>query len=205
MKRIGVLGGAFDPPHLAHVAMAQAALQQLKLNELQIFPTGQAWHKAQALSPASDRLALCKLAFAGMAKVVVNPAELQRSGPTYTVETLRAMALEHPQAQLFLIIGQDQARALPSWYQIDEIVQKAIIWIVERDVGPGNATKSLSGNPDTEPQGLVIPTQTLKLPRLAHSATEVRDLVAKGLSIDALVPQDVARYIHTHHLYQPAR
>ena len=193
MKRIGVLGGAFDPPHLAHVAMAQAALQQLKLNELQIFPTGQAWHKAQALSPASDRLAMCKLAFAGMAKVVVNPAELQRSGPTYTVETLRAMALEHPQAQLFLIIGQDQARALPSWYQIDEIVQKAIIWIVERDVGPGNATKSLSGNPDTEPQGL------------AHSATEVRDLVAKGLSIDALVPQDVARYIHTHHLYQPAR
>ena len=88
-KRIGVFGGAFDPPHLAHMALVKTAVADLQLDELRVIPTGQAWHKPRALSPAHHRLAMAQLAFADLPNVLVDPRETQRVGPSYTVDTLR--------------------------------------------------------------------------------------------------------------------
>ena len=98
--RIGVFGGAFDPPHNAHVALAEAALAQLDLAELHVIPTGQAWHKSRALTPKEDRLAMTRLAFTGLkGTVVIDSREVLRDGPTYTLDTLHELQQEQPGAQ----------------------------------------------------------------------------------------------------------
>ncbi|MGI9153494.1 MAG: nicotinate-nicotinamide nucleotide adenylyltransferase, partial [Rubrivivax sp.] len=89
-----MFGGAFDPPHLAHVALALAAVEQLQLDELRIFPTGQAWHKSQALSAPEHRLAMARLAFASVPRTVIDERDLRRSGPTYTIDTRRELHSE---------------------------------------------------------------------------------------------------------------
>lgn len=195
-KRLGMLGGAFDPPHQAHVAMAEAAIEQFQLDELHIIPTGEAWHKPRHLSSAQHREAMTRLAFGPLPKVVIDCIELHRDGPSYTIDTLRALSEQHPMAQIFLFIGEDQDKALASWHQIEEIAQRAIICVAERDMADPHDLLASSHN---------LPTLPLKLPNLPHSATEVRARVALGQSIDALVPQNVALYIQRHHLYQSER
>ena len=200
-KRIGVFGGAFDPPHLAHVALAEAALEQFSLDALYIIPTGQAWHKARALSAPQHRLAMTRLAFENMARVVVDDRELQRAGPTFTLETLRALQAEHPSAQLYLFIGADQFVAFRQWHQWQAIIEIAIICIADR-------------SPSTRTQAqfdAYAPYQhrffTLKLPLMPVSATQVRELITFGTAtaakISRLVPEPVARYISQHRLYSP--
>ena len=195
-QRIGILGGAFDPPHVAHVAMAEAALAQFQLDALLIIPTGDAWHKARDLSSGSHRAEMAKLAFGHLPGVTINDMELARQGPSYTVDTLRSLALQYPGAELFLVIGEARGKALGTWREIEEISRRAIICVAEREM------PSPLG-PDVPSHD--IPTQVLKLPHLPHSATEVRARVAHGQPIDALVPKTVALYIYRHHLYQPAR
>lgn len=196
--RLGMFGGAFDPPHVAHLALARAAIEQLGLDELRIFPTGQAWHKARALTPAVHRLAMAKLAFEGLPRAVIDGRELARTGPTYTVDTLRELQREHPQAQLVLVIGADQARALRSWRESDEIARLAIISIAERASPAENAPPF---DASQVPGGR---WQPVELPPMPVSATEIRARVAAGQGIDHLVAASVARYIDQHHLYQPS-
>lgn len=198
-QRIGILGGAFDPPHNAHVAMAEAALVQFQLDHLHIVPTGDAWHKLRALSSATHRAQMARLAFGHLAGVTVNEVELQRQGPSYTIDTLRSLDLQFPGAQFFLFVGEDQDKALATWREIKEIAERAIICVAERDMSDANKP------PVSVVPSHNIPTQALKLPQLPHSATEVRARVAQGQPIDALVPKTVALYIQRHHLYQPSR
>lgn len=200
--RIGVFGGAFDPPHLAHVALAQAALAQLSLDSLRILPTGQAWHKARALSAPVHRLAMAELAFGDLPNVQVDPREILRAGPTYTLDTLHELQAELPAAQLVLIMGADQAVALPSWHGWTEILSIAIISIAHR-------VESAAGIARFDPQTLPgLPAaarfETLDLPPMDTSATQVRARAARGDDITRLVPPAVARYIDQHHLYQSA-
>jgi len=110
-RRVGLFGGAFDPPHAAHVALARAAVEQLQLDRLHIAPTGVAWHKPLVLSAAADRLAMCRLAFGDLPGIVIDARELRRDGPSYTIDTLTELRAEYPQAELFLQIGADQAAA----------------------------------------------------------------------------------------------
>jgi nicotinate-nucleotide adenylyltransferase len=192
--RLGVFGGAFDPPHVAHVALARAAVEQLQLDELRIFPTGQAWHRLGPLTAPEHRLALAQLAFGGLPRTVIDDRELHRPGPTYTIDTLRELKAEQPAAQLFLVMGEDQAVALTRWREWEAIVQLAIICVAER--------------PLTEvPAGAGLPAQAelrlLRLPSMPESATEVRGRVVHGEGIAHLVPPGVASYIERHHLYQP--
>ena len=196
LKRVGILGGAFDPPHLAHVAMAKAAIEQYQLDELRIIPTGDAWHKPRNLSPGAVRLEMARLAFADLQGAVVDDIEIKRQGPSFTFETLRALQSQFPESQFFLFVGEDQGKALGTWREIVEIAQRAIICVAERETPD-------SPGPDASSHD--IPTQTLKLPPLPHSATEVRTRVAHGQPIGALVPKAVALYIDSHHLYQLAR
>ncbi|MEY2619995.1 MAG: hypothetical protein RL522_2997 [Pseudomonadota bacterium] len=197
-RRLGLFGGAFDPPHIAHVALARAALQQLQLDELRVLPTGSAWHKTRTLSDAAHRLAMTRLAFADVPGVVVDDRELHRSGPTYTVDTLRELRREHPQASLVLVIGADQADAFDQWRESAEIARLAII--------------SIAGRPRAdEPAGAIDATRIpggqwvpIELPPLPVSATDIRQRLACGQGVGHLVPEPVARYIDHHHLYQPA-
>ena len=194
-----MFGGAFDPPHNAHVALVRAALAQLQLDELRVVPTGHAWHKPRSLSPASDRLAMCKLAFGALPGVVVDDRETRRAGPTYTIDTLRELAAEQPGAQLYLLMGADQASALPTWHQWQDLLELTIISIAERQQ-PERA--GVGFDPDNFPQGRFQP---LQVPLMPVSATQVRALAAKphntGSGIAQLVPAAVARYIEQHHLY----
>lgn len=196
-RRLGVFGGAFDPPHLAHVALARAAVSQLGLDELRVFPTGQAWHKARALSPAEHRLAMARSAFAEVPHAVVDDRELHRSGPTYTVDTLRELRAEHPGDALLLVIGADQAEALHGWHDSGEIMRLATVAVAARarpdpDAPPFDASRLPAGS-----------WVAVELPSMPVSATQIRARVAAGQDIAQLVPPGVARYIARHHLYRP--
>ncbi len=198
MKRIGVLGGAFDPPHVAHVTLAKTALAELQLDELRVLPTGQAWHKTRVLSPAPHRLAMTQLAFAELPQVVVDAREIERTGPSYTVDTLREFKALWPTAELFLILGEDQAHALPSWHDWQEILELAIICVATRAYSTRASTKF-----DLETAHLSR-FRRLPMPALNVSATDIRARIAAHLSVADLVFEPVARYIAHHHLYQTA-
>ena len=205
MQRLGVFGGAFDPPHLAHVALVEAAIEQLQLQQVRVFPTGDAWHKPRQLSDAVNRVAMTRLAFAHLPLVVVDERETCRSGPSYTVDTLHELQNEYPQAQLFLLIGDDQRRSLPSWHQIGEIGRIAIICAADRDMAV-RAWNEESGAAPTNPplsDTLQARIRTLDMPLMPHSATDIRVLAATEQALTGLVSPAVERYIHEHHLYRP--
>jgi nicotinate-nucleotide adenylyltransferase len=201
--RIGVFGGAFDPPHNAHVALAEAALAQLDLAELHVIPTGQAWHKSRTLTPKEDRLAMTRLAFAGLqGTVVVDSREVLRDGPTYTLDTLHELQGEQPGSQLVLIMGADQATALPSWHGWQDILRTAIVSVAYRALSTGDTARFDPKMLPGLPAGARF--EALELPLMDTSATEVRRRVALGVDISSLVPPSVARYIDQHHLYRSA-
>lgn len=205
VQRLGVFGGAFDPPHRAHVALVEAAITQLQLDQVRVLPTGQAWHKPRNLSDAEHRLAMTRLAFAPVPQVVVDEREIQRTGPTYTVDTLRELQTEYPQAQLYLLLGDDQRRSLPAWHQIGEIGRIAIICAAGRDMAV-RAWNEESGAAPTNPplsDTLQARIRTLDMPLMPHSATDIRVLAATEQALTGLVSPAVERYIHEHHLYRP--
>lgn len=200
VQRIGVFGGAFDPPHVAHVALAQAALGQLALDELRVIPTGQASHKPQAMSAGTHRLAMAQLAFAKLPRVHVDDSELQRSGLSFTIDTLTALHTQHPQAQLYLLLGADQFAAFGQWHRWQEIVQIAIICVAKRPY-----FKSDINNIGLQ-QSDIVPGLQIHLPPLALSSSAVREKIAGKMPLLAPwqddVPPDVARYIAQHGLYR---
>lgn len=195
-RRVGLFGGAFDPPHEAHVALARAAVEQLGLDELRVLPTGQAWHKARDLSSAEHRLAMARMAFAGVPHATVDERELHRQGPTYTVDTLRELRREHPGAELVLVIGADQAEALHRWRESAELPKLATIAIAERARPAGSPVPFDASD---------IPGrrwEAVELPPMPISATAIRQRVAAGEGIAHLVPEGVARYIDQQQLYR---
>ena len=198
-RRLGIFGGAFDPPHLAHVALARVAIEQLALDALWVIPTGFAWHKTRSLSLAVHRVNMAKLAFAANPKVVIDERETRRAGPSYTIDTLLELKTENPLADLFLIIGEDQARSLPSWRHWQRVVQNAIICVA----GRANSTEAKDGlgAEFLPPPAVSSRFLRLTLPLSPISATAIRAQVAKAEPIAALVGEPVARYIAQHHLY----
>lgn len=195
-RRVGVFGGAFDPPHIAHAALIRAAVAELSLDELRVIPTGHAWHKVRPLTPATHRLAMAQLAFGDLPKVVIDPRETRRDGPSYTVDTLRELTAEYPGVNLFLLIGEDQARALSTWRCWEEILRLAIICVAEREDLTG-ASPRLMAPESSEPR-----FRQLQVPAMPVSATDIRTRIAAHRSVAPLVFEPVARYIDDHHLYQ---
>jgi nicotinate-nucleotide adenylyltransferase len=195
-RRIGVFGGAFDPPHRAHRALLETALNELKLDVLHVVPTGDAWHKPRHLTDAAHRLAMVQLAFGDVPGIFVDSREIVRAGPSYTIDTLRQIAAEAPGAELFLIMGADQAAALTSWHEWQAIVQLAIICVAIR-AHPSNTNDSIEAE-------RLFPKRFLHLglPALHVSATQIRSNIANGQPVQTLVSEPVARYIADHHLYQ---
>ena len=130
-QRLGIFGGSFDPPHTAHIALARHAVAQFNLDELRILPTGDAWHKMRSLTPSPHRLAMTRLAFADVPHAVVDSREIDRSGATYTVDTLLELKSEVPQAALFLFIGADQAHAFKTWHRWADILALATVVVAQ--------------------------------------------------------------------------
>ena len=199
MLRVGVYGGAFDPPHNTHVDLVRAAMAQWNLDRLHVLPTGQPWHRPQQPTDAVHRLVMAELAFESIPGVVVDAREIERTGPSYTVDSLRELQIGYPRARLHLLIGSDQARALTSWHAWQEIVALANLCVAARV-------------DDASPQGqlpdLALPGATIDFLHtvpVATSATEIRQRVAAGQGIVHLVPPAVAGYIDQHHLYRTAR
>lgn len=192
-RRVGLFGGAFDPPHQAHVALARAAIDQLGLTQLRILPTGRAWHKTRALSPAEHRLAMARLAFEDLPQVRIDERELQRVGPTYTIDTLEALAEELPGAEFYLLMGADQWAAFDTWRRWQDIAARARICVLARPGAPAPLPRP----------GLPAP-QLLSLPPMDCSATAIRQALAAGgvpSELALLLPEAVARYISAHGLY----
>jgi nicotinate-nucleotide adenylyltransferase len=201
VQRLGIYGGAFDPPHLAHRALAQAAVAQYQLDKLLIMPTGQAWHKSRPLTAAAHRIAMAELAFADVPQKCIDARETLRSGATYTIDTLHELQAENPQAQLFLLMGEDQWRFFPQWHRFEEIVQIATLLVALRaDSMPANGLK------DPVNQGKIAHS-TIRMQTSPISATQIRDMVrqlgAQHQELDHLVKPAVARYIAEHRLYRP--
>ena len=193
---IGIFGGAFDPPHLAHHALAQAAIEQLKLEVLYIVPTGQAWHKSRVLSDARHRLAMARLAFQNMPKVVVDEMETQRVGPSFTVDTLDALQLRHPNADFSVLVGADQAASFTQWYQWQRILEMAQLVVVQRPVS--NTDQALSHEWHNLPSDRVM---RMNIPLMNISSSSVRASYVSGPPESDLLSPPVAHYIQQHHLY----
>ncbi len=211
-ERIGVFGGAFDPPHLAHHALAQAALSQFQLNQLLVMPTGQAWHKTRDLTGAEHRLAMARLAFADLPQVQVDVRETQRTGPTYTFDTLTELRREHPHAELFLFIGSDQAHAFHTWHQWQGILKLATVVEARREVvtgadaSVGSAREVSQGAQAAQwhntPHEKPVVSAVLQMPNMPCNATDIRASIAQGQPISKWLSASVWHYIQQHRLYQ---
>jgi nicotinate-nucleotide adenylyltransferase len=202
-KRLGMFGGSFDPPHMAHLALAQHAVEQFQLDELRIIPTGDAWHKSRNLTPSPHRLAMTRLAFANLQQAVVDTREIDRSGATYTIDTLHELHAEVPDAQLFLFIGADQAQAFKTWHRWQDILGLATVVVAQRPLdGQG-------GTPSQWHNAVSPDVQRLDMPSLNVSATEIRAHFAQGshptAPMSAWLPAAVQDYIEQHSLYQTTR
>ena len=192
MKRVGLFGGSFDPVHNAHVALATLALEQLALDEVRWIPVCKSSQKSRKLAPAADREAMVRLAIAGEPRFVLDRTELRRGGVSYTLDTVRELAVAEPDATWVLILGQDQYAGLHTWRDWRDLVSRVTLAIANRPDVVAAAN----------PQIGEVPNQLVQLPMMDVSSTEVRRRVAAGESIAGLVPPPVASYIARHRLYR---
>jgi len=190
--RAGLLGGTFDPVHVAHLALAQAALQALSLDQVRWIPAGQPWQKTRDVTAAHHREAMVRLAIAGEPRFLLDRIELERSGPSYTLDTVKALSAAHPNTEWVLIVGADQYASLHTWVDWRELLGRVTLAVANRPGAP----------PAVHPEVLAFPHRAVPLPMLDISSTDVRQLAQSGADIGALVPPEVARYIETHRLYR---
>lgn len=198
MQRVGLFGGSFDPPHAGHLKLAHSALASLALDELLWIPAGQPWQRQHRLAAGEHRAAMVAAAIAGEPRFVLDERELRRSGPSYTLDTVRELEAERPGAALFLLIGEDQYQRLPTWHDWGELLARVTLAVAGR------------GAQRPPPAALSeVPHRLLPLPMLPMdvSATAIRAYLAGGgVAADlvpAMVPAEVARYIDSHRLYRP--
>ncbi|MGD9832952.1 MAG: nicotinate-nucleotide adenylyltransferase [Piscinibacter sp.] len=195
VRRIGLFGGTFDPPHDAHVALARLALAELALDELRWIPAGQPWQKARQITPAGHREAMVRLAMGEEPRFRLERCEIRRAGPSFTLDTVRELQALEPGAQWFLIIGQDQYAGLHTWRDWRELLSRVTLAVANR---PGVAVEP---HPDVK----AAAHQVVPLPMLDIASTDIRARVAAGQDIGTLVPVSVARYIEANHLYRAPR
>ena len=193
MQRIGVMGGTFDPIHHGHLVAASEVAASFKLDEVVFVPTGAPWQKVdRAVSPAEDRYLMTVIATASDPRFSVSRVDVDRDGPTYTLDTLRDLQSVYPAAgELYFITGADALAQLLTWRDVDALFALAHFVGVTR---PGHVLAD-PGLPSGE-------VSLVEVPALAISSTEIRDRVTSGRPIDYLVPEGVARYISKRRLYR---
>jgi nicotinate-nucleotide adenylyltransferase len=199
-ERVGILGGAFNPPHLGHLWLAQEAHTQLGLDRVLLVPFGEAPHRELAGDPGPrERLRLAQLAADGDDRLIVSPIEANRAGPSYMADTLTLLIEIEPAAELMLILGADQAMKLRDWHEPELVLELARLAVADREgVGRDDVAMELDGLPGADA------IQGFELPRIEVSSTLVRERVAAGLPIRYLVPDAVAEHIASTGLYRTA-
>lgn len=190
-RRIGVFGGTFDPPHLGHVATALEVRHLLALDEVVFVVAGDPWQKSgdRSISPSTVRVAMTEAAIAGVSGARVSTIEVDRGGPSYSVETLEALRAVDPDDDHFLIVGSDAAAGLDTWHRAGDLAELATIVVVDRGGREG-------GRP---PAGW--PYALVDVPALEVSSSDLRRRVATGAPIRGMVAAGVADLIAEHDLY----
>ena len=201
--RVGVLGGTFDPIHVGHVGVAQAARGELRLDEVLVIPAARPPHKiGVSMAPAADRMAMVELAVAAEPGLSASRIEVDRAGPSWTVDTLESLLSAAADAgstvELTLILSADAFAGLPTWHEPERILRLARVAVAPR---PGHRAPSVDDVP-RELRALAVGIVILSGPNVDVSATDIRRRIAAGLPIDGLVAPAVARYIKEHHLYR---
>jgi len=197
LARVGVFGGTFNPPHIGHLACARAALAELGLERLLLVPVAQPPHKEAEADPGVEhRLAMCSLAAAGDRRVEVSRLEADRGGPSFTVDTLRALHEANPEDELTFVAGGDMAASLPSWREPEEVLRLARFAVAERTGAERDRVRAaVTGLAGAER------LEFFDMPRVDVSSSAVRRALAEGRPVDALITDAVARYIDEHGLY----
>ncbi|HYZ81613.1 MAG TPA: nicotinate-nucleotide adenylyltransferase [Solirubrobacteraceae bacterium] len=197
--RIGILGGTFNPPHLGHLVVAQEAHRELDLDQVLFIPAATPPHKPVEDEPgARHRLELCRLAVGDDDRFGVSDIELQRDGPSYTVDTLHVLRTHAPSDDLFLILGGDIAAGLPRWHEPERVLELATVAIAKRR----GTSQSTVDEALAQLQGGER-ARFFQMPRIGISSTMVRRRVRAGQPIRYFVPDGVMHYIETQGLYRP--
>jgi len=188
--RLGVMGGTFDPIHFGHLVAASEAMAHFKLDKVIFVPTGDPWQK-QEITASEHRYKMTQLAILGNSNFEISDLDVKRPGPTYTVDTLRDLNSEYPNADLYFITGADSISQIQTWKDVDQI------WGLAQFVGVSRLGHDLEV--PKSPQGAI---SLLEIPALAISSTDIRGRVKAGKPIDYLLPDAVIGYIEEHNLYQ---
>ena len=194
-RRVGILGGSFDPVHFGHLILAEAALEHLRLDRLLLMPAGRPAHKRRrALAPAEDRVAMLRLAARGNPRLEVSTLEAARAGVTFTVRTLEALAAAEP-ADYFFLMGEDSLREFGTWREPGRILELARLAVVRRE---GTPRASVRG-------ALRRRVVFVPMPGIGISSSAIRRRVARGASVRYWVPDAVLTYMDRHGLYRSRR
>jgi nicotinate-nucleotide adenylyltransferase len=195
-RRIGIMGGTFDPIHHGHLVAAEEARWQFRLDQVLFIPTGRPWQKPVGVSPAEDRYLMTVIATASNPAFAVSRLEVDTPGPTYTVDTLRRLHAELPEGTRLLFIGgADLLQQLLTWKEPEQVLELAeLIAATRPDFGVDDVVQRVPGA-----AGRV---HRMEIPALAISSSDIRARVARGAPIEYLVPEGVARYIEKRALYR---
>ena len=190
VERLGILGGTFDPVHVAHLAAASAARDQLELTRVLVVVAGDPWQKqGRVCAPSEARFEMVAASIEGVDGFEASRLEIDRSGPTYTIDTVEELQSDDPSRELFLIVGSDVAASVGTWHRADDLRAAVTLAIVDReDVAPS-----------TPPAGWH--SVRVHMPRLDVSSTDLRRRLAAGESVDFLVPLPAARVLRARGLY----
>jgi nicotinate-nucleotide adenylyltransferase len=195
--RLGIFGGAFNPPHIGHLVLAQEAHWQLDLDKVVLVPLGQPSHRTLESDPGPElRVEMCSRAVGADERFEVSRIEVDRPGPSYTVDTLRELRARGPEDELTLLVGGDQAAALGTWREPEEVLSLAVLGVAERDEWRREDIAERLG-------GLCAPERLrfFEMPRIEVSSTLVRRRAARRQPIGYLVPDNVAAFIAAQSLY----
>ncbi len=194
-ERIGIFGGTFDPVHVGHLVAAMEARHELGLDRVLLVVANDPWQKSdqRAVSPADDRFTVVSAAVEGVEGLEASRIEIDRGGPSYTADTVAALAAAHPGAELFLIVGDDVAAELTTWQRVEEIVEAVTLVVVER----------YGAAPVPDPAGWRV--RRLAIPALEISSSDLRQRLAEGRNVEFLVPGPAIRCIRRLGLYAAPR
>jgi nicotinate-nucleotide adenylyltransferase len=188
MKKVGILGGTFDPPHHGHLLIANEVLSSLQLDEVWFMPNQEPPHKKKSETIRNeDRLQMLELAVKDNQQFRVKSIELERSGPSFTIETMKILKSQYPDYQFFFIIGADMIEYLPKWHKINELVELVQFVGVDRS----------DYNHDTN-----YPIIYVDVPAIEVSSSLIRERLKKGKTVRYLLPEPVIEYIKECRLYE---
>jgi len=201
VTRIGMMGGTFDPPHVAHLMLAEAALETLRLDRVVFVVAGDPWRKSgRAVSPAAARVAMVRAAVEPLGWATVSTVEVEREGPSYTAETLAE--LMRPGEEWWFILGADALADLPAWHEPRRIVELARLAVGRRPEANGDGSPLVTPELAEAVPGIAARIDVVEMPLMDVSATEIRRRVAAGESTEGLVPAAVRDEIDRLGLYR---